>query len=185
MIQLRREIGTVNNIEGHTCVRFNCSLTSGFIPAISFNGTAGSFYIETRNQSYPDFYCSNYEIKSSTCENSFQRLNLNENWKLFLAISTSCKTTTLPKRFNYVKNLSVNHSDKTTPFYQIRVNVSTNSIYEIINIKNTSKHLYRKRLNSDPGPLVRVRSQGMRHYLSHLCMGPFNKIPRKKRILKI
>ena len=142
MIILGDIIGSVSNISGHNNIRLNCSLTSGLIPAISFFGTVGSFYIETRNQSYPDFYCNKDTIGNLKCENSFQRLNINENWKLLLAISTSYKTTTLPKRFNYVKNLSVNHSDKTTLFYQIRVNVSTSSIYKNISIKNTRKYWY-------------------------------------------
>ena len=88
-------IGTLYNISGYNSIRLNYSLKSGFIPAISFYGTAGSFYIETRNQSYPDFFCSNNGLKTSKCENSFQRLNLNENWKLLLAISTSYKNKLL------------------------------------------------------------------------------------------
>ena len=140
MIIYGYKIGTVNTISGYNNARLNYSFTSGLIPAISFIDTFGSFYIETRNQSYPHFYCNNDIIMSSECENSFQRLNLNENWKLLLAISTSYKTTTLPKRFSFVKNLSVNHSDKPTPFYQIRVNVSTSSIYKNISIKYTRKY---------------------------------------------
>ena len=85
------------------------SFYTGQIPAILIScgkSSSSCLYIETTNHSYSDHFCGYGLIDNSTkCQNSFAKLNQDQNWKLLITLNTNF-IPGLSKIFNY--NISFN-----------------------------------------------------------------------------
>ena len=113
----------------------------GLIPAVQISSNKPLFYIETTNHSYSDYYCNDNSLSSSQCQNTFQKLNPNINWKLLVLLSSYFQPS-LSRIFDY--NISFSKVYTTTGLSNINVaaNISNpSSFYIATPIQLTSSFL--------------------------------------------